>query len=735
MDPTALIIGIACMLAFVVFIVVGILAMIARFYRKVDQGWALIINKMKDEPEVTFTGGVVLPIIHRSELMDISVKTIEIARGGSEGLICHDNIRADIKVAFYVRVNKTKEDVLKVAQSIGCKRASDQQTLEELFVAKFSEALKSVGKNLDFEELYTQREDFKDRIIEVIGRDLNGYVLEDAAIDYLEQTSKDQLDEFNILDAQGIRKITEITADQRVLTNNLEQEQRKTLAKQNLEADEAILELERRKADAVAKQQREIAVARAREAAETAKVEAEEKKRSEMARLQAEEEIEIQDLKRQRQVQVADKDRVRVVAIKEEQVERDRQMEVIGRERVVDIGRIEKEKEVEVKKKEIADVVSTRIAVEKKVAEEEERIKDLRAIKEADRKKTVQLTQATADAEEALVKEIKAAEAAEKVAEFEAKQKLILAKADFEAADKTANAKIRLAEGTQAEVAAEGLAQVKVKEADAVAIEKTGMAEAKVRMAAADAAEKEGTVKAHVDKAQVIAMAEGREREAAAVRTMGEAEADATRIKLLAEAEGREAEAKVIQATGIAKAKATEEQMAAEAVGLSKKLEAMKAMEGPARDHEEFRLRLEQERVLQLQNLETQQAVAAAQAQVMSEAMANADIRIVGGDGGFMDQFVRAASLGQSIDGFLHSSEAAQAVAKPYLDGSASLTDDVKQLTGAIAGSPDKLRDGALAAWFAKMLANSDDETRGKLEQLLAKAQELGLEDVLSGKK
>ena len=69
MDPTALIIGIACMLAFVVFIVVGILAMIARFYRKVDQGWALIINKMKDEPEVTFTGGVVLPIIHRSELI------------------------------------------------------------------------------------------------------------------------------------------------------------------------------------------------------------------------------------------------------------------------------------------------------------------------------------------------------------------------------------------------------------------------------------------------------------------------------------------------------------------------------------------------------------------------------------------------------------------------------------------------------------------------------------------
>jgi uncharacterized membrane protein YqiK len=65
--------------------------------------------------------------MHRAEVMDISVKTIEIDRRGKEGLICKDNIRADIKVTFFVRVNKTTEDVLKVAQSIGCVRASDQK--------------------------------------------------------------------------------------------------------------------------------------------------------------------------------------------------------------------------------------------------------------------------------------------------------------------------------------------------------------------------------------------------------------------------------------------------------------------------------------------------------------------------------------------------------------------------------------------------------------------------------
>jgi hypothetical protein len=43
---------------------------------------------------------------------------------------------------------------------------------------------------VDFVDLYTKPNEFLDHIIEVIGTDtdLNGYSLEDAAIDFLEQT-------------------------------------------------------------------------------------------------------------------------------------------------------------------------------------------------------------------------------------------------------------------------------------------------------------------------------------------------------------------------------------------------------------------------------------------------------------------------------------------------------------------------------------------------------------------
>jgi uncharacterized membrane protein YqiK len=203
----------------VVLFIIALIALFKAFYIKVPQGTALIVNDMSSTPKVHFTGSLVYPVIHLKEFMKISLITLEVDRRAKDGLICRDNMRADITVAFYLRVNETQEDVLKVAKAIGVERASDRSAVNELFNAKFSEALKTVGKQFDFVQLFENRQEFRDRIVEVIGNDLNGYVLEDVAIDYLEQTAKHSLDPSNILDAEGIRKITELTAAQNVITN------------------------------------------------------------------------------------------------------------------------------------------------------------------------------------------------------------------------------------------------------------------------------------------------------------------------------------------------------------------------------------------------------------------------------------------------------------------------------------------------------------------------------------
>ena len=50
MEPILIAAGILAVL------LLGLFAMFAKFYRKVEQGKALIVNTMRAEPEVTFTG-------------------------------------------------------------------------------------------------------------------------------------------------------------------------------------------------------------------------------------------------------------------------------------------------------------------------------------------------------------------------------------------------------------------------------------------------------------------------------------------------------------------------------------------------------------------------------------------------------------------------------------------------------------------------------------------------------
>jgi uncharacterized membrane protein YqiK len=656
--PVLIVVGI------IVFLLFGVLALLARFYRQVDQGRALVINTMRTEPVVTFTGSIVYPVINRAETMDLSVKTVEIDRRGKEGLICNDNIRADINVTFFVRVNKTVDDVLKVAQSIGCARASDSEALKELFTAKFAEALKTVGKHFNFEELYTKRDAFKDKIIEVIGKDLNGFVLDDAAIDYLEQTPIEHLDKDNIMDADGIRKITDLTVIQNVKTNELRQKERMEIGSQNLSADEALFRFEQRRAEAEAKKNKEIAVAQTREENEAQRVASDERKKTALITTKNDEESLVADQARQRGVAIAEKNREREVAIETERVEKARQLEVIGREREVALVGIARDREVEVQKKEIANVVRERIAVEKNVATEEENIKDIRAIAEANREKEAVRIAAEAEAQEAMVKQVKAAEASEQAAKFKARERAVAAEAELETADKLARAKIRIAEGVQAESAAEGLAKARVKEADAVATEKQGLVEARVTL----------------EKAQAQALGEEKQG--------------------LARARVQEAEASAVEKRGLADATALREKMAAEASGIAQKAESMRAFDESTRSHEEFRLRLEKEKAVELEGIHVRRDIVSSQAEILAATMGNARVNIVGGDGEFLQRFLSAISLGQSVDGALEQSEALRALLQEFVgksgDGQA-LTSALEALAPHVmpvplGGSPAKPR-------------------------------------------
>ncbi|WP_341645065.1 hypothetical protein [Thauera sp. SDU_THAU2] len=647
-----------------VLVVIGLFALFKAFYIKVPQGTALIVNDLSATPKVHFTGALVYPVIYKKEFMRISLITLEVDRRGKDGLICRDNMRADITVAFYLRVNETQEDVLKVAKAIGVDRASDKAAVNELFNAKFSEALKTVGKQIDFVKLFENRQEFRDRIIEVIGNDLNGYVLEDVAIDYLEQTPKSSLDPHNILDAEGIRKITELTAAQNIITNELERNEELAITKKNVETREAMLALERQQADAEARQKREVATVQAREQAEILRVQEEERLKAEQARIQTQEQIDIREENASREVEVAEQNRERAVVIEKEKVVRAQQLEIVARERDVELQRIEKEKALEEQRTHIANVIRERIAVEKTVAVEEERIKEVREVSEAERLKQVTVLTAQAQAEEELVRQVKKAAADEDSARHRAVELTVLAQAELEAAAKQAEAKKKLAEGIEAERAAPGLADARVREVTAAAIEKEGLASAHVTaeqlIAEAKGEQEKGLAQARVTEA----LADAREKE-------GLADAKVLEERLLAQARGESelgaAKAKVTQQVGEAEAEVLREKFIAEAQGLVEKFAALASLSDNARAHEEFRMQLEKNFEQAIAGIEAGKVVAREQAEVLSSALSKANIDIVGGEGAFFDQFAKALSVGKAIEGVSAKSPVVQELLQRFM--------------------------------------------------------------------
>ncbi|PHS06606.1 MAG: flotillin [Kordia sp.] len=681
---------------------------IALFYKKIPQGEALVKTGFGGTQVAFDKGMYVIPLLHKVEIMDISVKKIEIERTGADGLICKDNMRADINVAFFVRVNKSKEAIIEVAQTIGCERASHISTLNELFEAKFSEALKTVGKKFEFIELYESRAEFRDEIITEIGRDLNGYTLEDCAIDYLEQTSISHLKTDNILDAEGIKKITELTAIQNIKSNLIMRDEQKTIRKQDVEAREAILELDKQLAEKEEQQKREIANIVSREEAEILKVAEEERLKSETARIATEEKLQVAEENMQRQVIVAAKNKERTDLVEAERVLKDRDLEATERERLVTLAQIDKEKAVEIEKKNIQDVIRDRVTLEKGVVEEQENMKDIQAFKGADREKQVAITLAEKAAEEQMIRRVKLAEAEKEAAKQKAEEINIHAQAQKEASVKEAEARKVLAEATAKEEAI------------------IGMSEAQVMHAKAEAEEKQGLVEAIIIEKTAIAEAAGIEAKAEALKIQGIAEADVIKEKALAEASGNK-ELALAQAIG------DKEIAFAEAAGIEEKAEAMKKLDGVGKDHEEFKLNLDKQLQVDLAEINIQKDIADAQADVIGEALRAANIDIVGGETMFFDQIIGQITKSKGIDRLVKHSDNITQVKDAILgsdDVKGNLLDRIKEFATQYGIGSEDIKNLTISKLLLDLQskASSTDE-QNNFGNLFNLAKALGLGD------
>jgi uncharacterized membrane protein YqiK len=658
-----------------------------------------------------------VPMVQNYHIVDISIKKLEIARKGKDGLVCKDNIRADITVAFYIRVDATEESVRKVAQMLTPERVSDLEQLRQLFEAKFSEALKTAGKQMEFHELFTERIRFRDQIQQTIGKDLDGFLLQDVAIDYLEQTPLDQHDPNNVLDAEGIKKITQITQRERVIANEFSQRTGVQIEKENADADIARREQKRRNEEDTAKQLRAVTEIKANEEAESRKVIEARRQEVEAKRLEAEESIRLRTEDMNRAVQEREftvkkeKQRLEQEAMQEGEEAR------VRRERTISLADMDKEAKIAEAGVDVERKRAIVVAEQKAVVQQEEEKLNIEARMTAERVREVTLieaemnakkqqvekvvsAEAQRDADRALaeaekIKTVMASEAGRDAAVRDAERIQTMADAEAKVADKRRYAMEQDAEGIAAKEAATGLGEAKVivakasaRKTEAVAIKEVGLAEAEVIKA-------KGDVHAEVTQSQA------------------EAEAEGTKDRELATATG-------IEAKGRAEAKAIEE-----------KAKAMKLLHDSGQQHEEFRLKLSKERDVELAAINIQRDIAQAHSQVVGEALKNSKIDIVGGENDFFEKIVRAVGNGKSVDRLLNNSETLSDIKNTFFNGDGEhFKTQLRKWIDDFGITSEDVKNLTISALLGKLMAStSDNSILSLMNSALATAKNRGMAD------
>jgi|GEM_PF-3262143 len=181
---------IALLLVLVVVLLSGIIVFtIGRSLNKVKAEEALVIGVPKQPLRIRFSHTVVLPFVHTVSRVSLKAHTLDIRLEKETALRLRDGKLVDISGVFLVRINRTKEDVKRVVETLGVDDANDAAFVKGFFERLFIGAIRIVGSHYDWEDLRSNLGSFRDEVLNHIGHDLNGFVLDDCAFDHIQLTS------------------------------------------------------------------------------------------------------------------------------------------------------------------------------------------------------------------------------------------------------------------------------------------------------------------------------------------------------------------------------------------------------------------------------------------------------------------------------------------------------------------------------------------------------------------
>ncbi|MDD5323719.1 MAG: flotillin domain-containing protein [Polaromonas sp.] len=385
------IIAIVILAAIVIAIIVYLLHWL---YRHSSKDLSFVRTGLGGERVVMGGGALVLPIVH--DITEVSMNTlrIDVRRAGEKSLITRNRMRIEVSVEFFVRVIPSAEAVAAAARTLG-NRTLNPESLKDLVQGRFVDAMGSVAARMNMEEIHENRSDYIKGVKALVADSLtaNGLELEAVSLTSLDQTDMKLFNPSNAFDAEGLTRLTEEIETRKKKRNDIEQDTMIAIRKKNLESEKLALIIDKESEYARLSQESEVAMRRAQQKAEIALEKTERERDIEEAQIRS---AEIVEKSRINQTRAIESERI----LREQEtamldIQRHQALEIEEQGRVIAIA---------VNSKVQSDAQTAAEGARALMIEAQEKVITIRDTEIAQRRKSIDLIEATQQADREAIK-------------------------------------------------------------------------------------------------------------------------------------------------------------------------------------------------------------------------------------------------------------------------------------------------------------------------------------------
>lgn len=276
-------------------------------YQRATRETSLVRTGIGGRKVVMDGGTIAVPYFHEVQRVNMQTLRLEVRRAAEGALITKDRMRVDVGVEFYVSVIPSADGVARAAQTLG-NRTFQPDKLRELIEGKLVDALRSVAARQSMDELHESRGAFVAAVREGLATSLerNGLELDSVSLTALDQTPFRTLDENNMFNAVGMRRLAEVVAKSRKERAEIDADSEVSVRKAAMQAAKQRLLIDLEEQEAEISQVQHIETLKAAQIAEVVKRKSEGELEAARARIQMEQSIRAAEIAKEKALREAE---------------------------------------------------------------------------------------------------------------------------------------------------------------------------------------------------------------------------------------------------------------------------------------------------------------------------------------------------------------------------------------------------------------------------------------------